>query len=81
MDPTTIGLLATAISAPICAAILKLVPQRGVMYDGPATETLLTKQLCIAHRAEFEARLTRTEGAIRAIQSTIYPTQQKETIP
>ena len=80
MDPTTIGLLATAISAPIVAAILKLVPQRGVKYDGPPTESLLTKEVCIAHRSGFEARLTRSESAIRAIESSIFPTQQREKI-
>lgn len=81
MDPANIGLLATAISAPICAVILKLVPQRGVKYDGPPTETLLTKEVCISHRQGFEARLTRTENAIRALERTVFPSQQKENSP
>lgn len=78
MDPTTIGLLATAISAPICAVILKLVPQRGVKYDGPPTESLLTKEVCIAHRNGIYARLTRAENAIIALECHAFPTQKKD---
>lgn len=80
MDPTTIGLLATAISAPIVAAILKLVPQRGVKYDGPPTESIVTKEVCIAHRFGLEARLTRTENAISALENRVFQTQKKEPL-
>lgn len=73
MDPASIGLLATAISAPICAVILKLVPQRGVHYDGPPPESLLTRDVCLAHRNAIEARLTRTESAIQALETHVFP--------
>lgn len=78
MDPTTIGLLATAISAPICACILKLVPQRGVKYDGPPTESIMTRDICLANRNGLEARLTRTEADIRALENELWPQAKKE---
>jgi hypothetical protein len=81
MDATTIGLLATAISAPICAAILKLVPQRGVKYDGPPTESIMTKEICIAHRNGIEARLTRVENSVFYIETKVFPTQKKDPTP
>jgi len=78
MDAQSIGLLATAISAPITAAILKLVPARGVHYDGPPPEQLLTKQQCLANRDEIVSRLTRVEGRIHAIETSLFPTKIKE---
>ena len=81
MDATTIGLLATAISAPITAAILKLVPQKGGRYDGPPTESIMTRDLCLAHRNAIDGRLTRAEYAISALETQVMTTQQKETAP
>lgn len=78
MDPTSIGLLATAISAPITAAILKLVPQKGVKYDGPPTESLMTKEVCISHRNSIDARLTRAENDLTNIQNHIWQPTPKE---
>lgn len=81
MDPQSIGLLATAISAPITAAILKLVPQRGVRYDGPPTESLVVKEACVALRSTLDARLLRLENAIIAIENRLFPTTKKEAHP
>ena len=78
MTEQVVAMLAAAISAPIVAAIYKLVPQRGVKYDGPPTETLMTTNVCRAERDVLDARLLRAERSITALNNATFPQTEQD---